>query len=118
MNAIEFVEMLNNRVRNSVVSIVESDLESPNCNYETLLQLSKWYNSKDQYEKQVIHSLITRVYDCAAFRFLCMLDCSAFRLGLDSYYELNYFDGIQKTSIVDSESIDDLHDYYVADFKK
>ena len=50
MNAIEFVEMLNNRVRNSVVSIVESDLESPNCNYETLLQLSKWYNSKDQYE--------------------------------------------------------------------
>jgi len=33
MNAIEFVEMLNNRVRNSVVSIVESDLESPNCNY-------------------------------------------------------------------------------------
>ena len=68
MNAIEFVEMLNNRVRNSVVSIVESDLESPNCNYETLLQLSKWYNSKDQYEKQVIHSLITRVYDCAAFR--------------------------------------------------
>ncbi len=26
MNAIEFVEMLNNRVRNSVVSIVESDL--------------------------------------------------------------------------------------------
>ena len=113
MNAIEFVEMLNNRVRNSVVSIVESDLESPNCNYETLLQLSKWYNSKDQYEKQVIHSLITRVYDCAAFRFLCMLDGSAFRLGLDSYYELNYFDGIQKTS-----SIDDLHDYYVADFKK
>lgn len=107
MNAIEFVEMLNNRVRNSVVSIVESDLESPNCNYETLLQLSKWYNSKDQYEKQAIHSLITRVYDCAAFR-----------LGLDSYYELNYFDGIQKTSIVDSESIDDLHDYYVADFKK
>ena len=105
MNAIEFVEMLNNRVRNSVVSIVESDLESPNCNYETLLQLSKWYNSKDQ-------------YDCAAFRFLCMLDGSAFRLGLDSYYELNYFDGIQKTSIVDSESIDDLHDYYVADFKK
>ena len=29
MNAIEFVEMLNNRVRNSVVSIVESDLGQP-----------------------------------------------------------------------------------------
>lgn len=46
MNAIEFVEMLNNRVRNSVVSIVESDLESPNCNYETLLQLSNGITQK------------------------------------------------------------------------
>lgn len=118
MNAMEFVEMLNSRVRNSVINIVESDLESPNCNYKALLQLSEWYNSKDQHEKQIIHSLITRVYDCAAFRFLCMLDGSAFRSDLEAYYELNYFDGNQKTVLVDSESMDDLHDYYVAEFKE
>ncbi len=118
MDAIEFVEMLNDRVRKSVISIVKSDLETPNCDYKTLLQLSKWYNSKDQYEKQIIHSLITRVYDCAAFRFLCMLDGSAFRIESDAYFELNHFDGTEKISIVNSESYEELHDYYVAEFKK
>ena len=118
MNSEQFVEILNENVRDSVLRIVTSDLENADTKYKKLVDLSTWYNSKDEVEKQLITDLITRVYDCAAFRFLCMLDGVAFRTESGACYELYHISKDGKVSLIDNKNSDELHDLYVADFKK
>ncbi|MBO5376885.1 MAG: hypothetical protein J6A41_00695 [Ruminiclostridium sp.] len=118
MNSEQFVEILNKNVRESVLKIVVSDLENTDSSYSKLVALSTWYNSKDDIEKKNILNLITRVYDCAAFRFLCMLDSVAYRTEPGSYYELYHVCKDGKELLINPENSDELHDLYVADFKK
>lgn len=117
MDNIRFVEIINTNVRESAIQIVKADLENTESKYPIIADLAKWYSSKNQDEKEIISNLITRVYDCAAFRILCMLDGVSYRESLDSSFELNYIEGDSKTKLIDPERFDELHDLYQADFK-
>lgn len=75
MNSYDFVELVNSKTRDEVVRIVEQYLDSPSVSSFTILnELSDWYNAKDDSERQLVTKLIKRVYDCAAWRILHLLD--------------------------------------------
>ena len=117
MNNEEFVGLINKNVRKTVVGIVESDLRDLSADNKILKELSEWYNKKDDAEKEIIGKLITRVYDCAAWRILMTLD-SGNKYGGD--FELYFKDNSsgEKISLIDPPVLDELHELYTPEFNE
>ncbi len=116
MNNYDFVSYINTKVRESVVNIVENDLNNSIDN-DLLRSLSEWYCEKDSIEKEIIKKFIYRVFDCSAWRILYILDNG--RL-FDGEFELVFKDKVtdQTISLIDPPHLDDLHDLYVPIFRE
>ena len=80
-------------------------------------ELLKWYDTKDDNERQIITKLIKRVYDCAAWRILHMMDDGKEYYGR---FELCFIDDKtnEKTQFIDPPNLDELHELYEPEFLK
>lgn len=117
MENYQFVEIVNKNIREEVIHIVESGLNSESHSSEILNEQFKWYSSKDDYEKQIITRFIRRVYDCAAWRILHMLDEDKKYGGR---FELYFIDENtnEKTLFIDPPNLDELHELYEPEFRE
>lgn len=113
----EFVDIINTKIRDRVVRIVEEDLKNEDQKREILKELSDWYSGKDEAERQIITKFIRRVYDCAAWRILHMLD-NGFQYG--GSFELSFTDDAtgEKTQMIDPPDLYELHELYEPEFRK
>jgi len=117
MDNMKFVSFINENVRESVVNIVEEDLNSIAIKNDYLNELSIWYNQTSSLEKQIIKKLLYRVYDCAAWKILSVLDNDKFFGGRFELIYVNELTG-EKSSLIDPPYLDELHDLYEPLFKE
>ncbi len=113
----EFVEIINKHIREDVVRIVESDLNSSNHSSKILDEQCKWYSDKSDNEKQIIKKFIRRVYDCAAWRILHMLDDDKEYGGRFELYFVDD-DTNEKTLFIDPPNLYELHELYEPEFRE
>lgn len=117
MNNYDFVELINSKTRDEVVRIVEQDLDNPSVSRSTILnELSDWYNTKDDSGRQLVTKLIKRVYDCAAWRILHLLDSGRDHGGR---FELCFIDDEtgEKIQFIDPPDLEELHELYEPEFR-
>lgn len=115
MNTEEFVNSIKHVVRDSTISGVISLIECPpgRSPKKNLLELSKYYQEKNDEEKKIIREIIQLSTDNAIFGFLCVLDGVREFDDVDKgKLSLIYTSDNKKCELNENE---DLHDYYNAE---
>ena len=76
MNSEQFVSVIKQVVVDAAVNDMETALTQPPGRRPSkeISDLSAWYNSLDESNKKMIHSVISRTARNTAFGFLCVLD--------------------------------------------
>jgi hypothetical protein len=76
MNQIEFISGVKVSVAEATVHSVTETLNAPAGRKpaEHFIQLSKWYNSLNEHDKEMVIKVIKQATDMTIFGFLCILD--------------------------------------------
>lgn len=107
----EFVKKIIERVRNSAIYAMETNLNKPSGRNpdKKLLEMSRWYHSLEESDRVSLRAVLTDSIDEAIFGFLCVLDGSR-DIELDGTLEL-LFRTENVNEIINKGDID-LHDIY------
>lgn len=115
MNETSFIESLKLVLRAGTIMDVSKTIENPPGKKpnENLINLSKWFNSLNEEEKNLLRRVIELSVDSSIFGFLCLLDgVRAIENDIEKgSFELYYKKGESKT-LINDESKDFLHDLY------
>ena len=79
MNSQEFVDAISKVVLDSAVHGIQKRLEEPagRSPAKEIIEMSAWYNSLKEADKQIALKIINKSVRDAVFGFLCLLDGSA-----------------------------------------
>jgi hypothetical protein len=107
----EFVKKIIERVRNSAIYAMETNLNKPSGRNpdKKLLEMSQWYHSLEESDRVSLKTVLTDSIDEAIFGFLCVLDGSR-DIKLDGTLELILRN--DKLEKIINKGDMDLHDIY------
>lgn len=111
MDREDFVKKIVDRVRESAIDAMETNLKKPSGRNpdKKLIEMSKWYNQLSHKDRDTLKNVLTDSIDEAIFGFFCVLD-GVRNIGIEGSIEL-VLSNSDKAQIINQGDID-LHDIY------
>jgi hypothetical protein len=115
MDAEEFINIIKRAVHDSCINGLIKTFESPSGSepHPKVLKISKWYNSFDEEQKEIIKDIITQSVHASIFDLLCVID-GVLPVSAGGEFELSFVEG-DKEYRLNNPDEGFLHDLYQAE---